>query len=202
LRTGMPRTDLYNRLLPSIEDLCRSAFTEIGSHGWEHTIRVRALCSKIGREEGTDLKVLDIAALFHDTMRLDEDHALRSAEFAFTTLSSMGFDNYFCIKVREAILPHSFSSGRPAKTAEAQVLADADRLDAMGAIGIYRTIQYNLEQGYSAERVAQHIREKLLKLEKLLYTNTAKRMVRSRTEILELYLRSLEEELFDASISK
>jgi uncharacterized protein len=193
---------LYKKLLPKIEDLCRSAFSEIGCHGWEHVMRVRRLAQVIGEREGASLHVLDVAALFHDTMRLDDDHALRSAEFAATTLSTMGFSRHFIEGVSEAICSHSFSGKRVARSTEAKVLADADRLDAMGAMGIYRTVQYNLENGYPAERVAKHIEEKLLKLEPLLYTATARAMASRRSEILRLYLDALEEELFDARSSK
>jgi uncharacterized protein len=193
---------LYKKLLPRIGDLCRSAFSEIGCHGWEHVMRVRCLALAIGAREGASLPVIDIASLFHDTMRLDDDHALRSAEFAATTLSTMGFSRSFIEGVREAIASHSFSGKRTARSIEAKVLADADRLDAMGAIGIYRTVQYNLENGYPAERVAEHIEEKLLKLEPLLNTETARAMARRRSETLRLYLEALEEELLDAKSSK
>ena len=199
---GQSNEALYRRNLEKIEDLCRSSFSDIGSHGWEHVMRVRALCRRIGVEAGASQEVLDLAALFHDTMRLDEDHALRSAEFSSSVLSSMGFDTYFIAKVHEAISSHSFSSGRQPHSLEAKVLSDADRLDAMGAIGVYRTIQYNLENGLPIQRVADHIREKLVKLEGLLNTEPAKRMARERTVLLEIYLESLDRELSDASISR
>jgi uncharacterized protein len=96
-------------------------------------------------------------------------------------------------------MAHSFSSGRTASSIEAKVLSDADRLDAMGAIGIYRTVQYNAEHGYAAERVGEHIREKLLKLEDLLYTETARKMARPRTEVLRRYLEALELEICESS---
>jgi len=192
--------ELYKLNLDRIEDLCRSAFSEIGSHGWEHVQRVRALCKKIGPSEGADMTILDLAALFHDTMRMDEDHALRSAEFAGSVLSSMGFDSYLIARVHEAVASHSFSSGRQPQTKEGRVLSDCDRLDAMGAIGIYRTIQYNLENALPAERVAEHIREKLAKLEAVLYTNTAKKMARERAVVLDIYLESLQRELTDAGV--
>lgn len=193
---------LYKKLLPKMEELCRSAFSEIGCHGWEHVIRVRQLASAIGAKEGASLHIIDTAALFHDTMRMDDDHALRSAEFAATTLSTMGFSGSFIERVREAIASHSFSSKRTPRSLEAKVMADADRLDAMGAIGIYRTVQYNLENNYHAERVARHIEEKLLKLEPLLVTSTAKTMAIKRAVTLRLYLEALKEELLEARSSK
>jgi uncharacterized protein len=200
--TDQSNDELYNRNLVRIEDLCRSAFTEIGAHGWEHVIRVRALCKRVGIAEGADLKILDLAALFHDIMRVDEDHALRSAEFAGSVLSSMGFDKYFIARIKEAVASHSFSAGRLPISTEGKVLSDCDRLEAMGSIGIYRTVQYNLENNLPAQRVADHIHEKLLKLESYLYTDTAKRMARERILILNIFLESFERELSDASAPK
>jgi len=196
------RRDCYRHNLQKMEEICRAGFEDVGSHGWEHVERVRLLCRRISKSEGADLIILDVAALFHDTMRAGTDHALDSAEFADTVLPLMGFDPEFCDRVHEAIAAHSFSAGREAKSTEAKILSDADRLDAMGAMGIYRTVQYNLEHGYPVERVAQHIREKLLKLEALLYTETAKKMAKGRTSLLEHYLNGLEEEFLDASNSK
>lgn len=196
------RRDCYRRNLQRMEEICRAGFEDVGSHGWEHVERVRLLCRRIGRSEGADPIILDVAALFHDTMRAGNDHALESAEFADTVLPLMGFDPEFCARVNEAIAAHSFSAGRAANSTEAKALSDADRLDAMGAMGIYRTVQYNLEHCYPARRVAQHIREKLLKLEALLYTETAKKMAKGRMSVLEHYLNGLEEELLDVSNSK
>jgi uncharacterized protein len=196
------RRDCYRHNLQKMEEICRAGFEDMGSHGWEHVERVRLLCRKIGKSEGADPIILDVAALFHDIMRASDDHALESAEFADTVLPLIGFDLEFCARVHEAIYTHSFSAGRVATSIEAKVLSDADRLDAMGAIGVYRTVQYNLEHGYPVERAVQHIREKLLKLETLLYTETAKKMARSRNSVLEHYLKGLEEELFDVNSSK
>ncbi|MCQ5377414.1 MAG: HD domain-containing protein [Candidatus Methanomethylicia archaeon] len=193
---------LYRERLPEIERLCRSAFSEFGAHGWEHVERVRSLCRSIGASEGADLEVLDAAALFHDAARGAKDHALAGAEYAKETLTSMGFSPSFCARVHSAISSHSFSSGRAAETLEGKVLADADRLDAMGAIGIYRTIQQNCERKLPAERVAEHISEKLIKLAPLLYTETARRIGSKRAAILQLYLDSLQEELSSSRSSK
>jgi len=189
------------RLDNSLEKICRRRFTENGCHGWEHVERVRALCRVIGEREGADLRILDAAALLHDSGRASDerDHARKSAEFTLEVLTPMGLEPAFIQRVAEAVMAHSFSSGRAATSIEAKVLSDADRLDAMGAIGIYRTVQYNTEHGYSAEKVGEHIREKLLKLEDLLYTETAREMARPRTEVLRRYLEALELEIRESS---
>ncbi len=192
---------LYNRLIPCLEALSRGCFNEFGCHGWEHVQRVRALARKIGIEEGAALEILDLAALFHDSKRDETDHARRSADYAEEVLRSHGFSESFLKAVASAIASHSYTSGRFSESLEAKALSDADRLDAMGAIGIYRTVQYNLENGYPAARVAEHISEKLLRLSERMYTSTGRRMARERESILRLYMESLLSELRDSSNS-
>lgn len=192
---------LYNRLVPVLEALCRHHFNEIGCHGWEHVQRVRALSRRIGLEEGAVLEILDLAALFHDSKRDEDDHARRSAEYAEAVLRSEGFSEAFLKAVCDAISSHSYTCGRVPQSLEAKVLSDADRLDAMGAIGIYRTVQYNLEKGYTAARVAEHISEKLLRLSEGMHTAAGRRMAREREAILRLYMDSLLSELRASSSS-
>ncbi len=201
-RSGRSDPELYRLKVARLEGLCRRRFAEFGCHGWEHVERVRALAAAIGRREGADLAVVDASAIFHDAMRSEDDHALASAKFAESALLSEGFSAGFASAVYGAVSSHSFSAGRSAETVEAKVLADADRLDAMGAIGIYRTVQYNLEHGFPAERVAQHIREKLLKLPSLMHTAGAREMAMRRLPALQSYLSALESELLDASSSR
>ncbi|MEM2125763.1 MAG: HD domain-containing protein [Candidatus Methanosuratincola sp.] len=200
--TGPHDPSYYTHAIHYIEVMCKAAFEDIGSHGWEHVERVRTLCKIIGKKEGADLLVLDLAALFHDVMRTSEDHALQSAEFARSVLSTMGFGDDICAAVYEAIASHSYSSGRSPKSLEAKVLSDADKLDAMGATGIYRTIQYNTERALPPARILEHIKKKLLNLPQTLQTDSAKEIAKKRIPIMEHYLHCLEEELLETSISK
>lgn len=195
-------TSQYMHAIQYIEAMCRAAFDETGSHGWEHVERVRALCKRIGEREGANLLVLDLAAIFHDAIRLSGDHAHQSADFARSVISTMGFSEEICSAVHEVITNHSYSGGGTPKSLEARILSDADKIDAMGAIGIYRTIQFNAERGLPLPRILGHIKGKLLKLPNLLYTNTGKEMAKKRISIMENYLRCLEEELLEISISK
>ena len=196
------RSSSYKGAIRYIEAMCKAAFDDVGSHGWEHVERVRTLCKKIGEKEGADLLVLDLAALFHDVIRVSEDHAMQSAEFARSVLSTMGFGDNICSAVHEAIASHSYTSGRTPKSLEAKVLSDADKLDAMGATGIYRTIQYNTERALPPPRILEHVRKKLLNLPSLLHTNSAKEIAKRRIAIMEHYVQCFEEELLETSISR
>ena len=75
------------------------------------------------------------------------------------------------------------------------MLSDADKLDAMGAIGIYRVAQYGVEYNCDYNESIEHFHEKLLKLSVLLYTEKAKKMAKKRHEFLVRYLEQVEKEI-------
>lgn len=115
-----------------------------GSHDIGHVRRVWCLTQDIASVEGGDLDVLVAAAWFHDLVNVsksssDRDRASAlSARASRPILQACGFPDAKLDLVCHAIEAHSFSAGVTAKTLEAQILQDADRLDALGAIGIAR----------------------------------------------------------------
>ena len=101
--------------------------------------------NKIHEHEGGDIKVLRLAALLHDVGIVREhneggDHAEYSAEIAREFLSRAGADNSLVDHVTSCIQTHRFSRGLKAESIEAQILQDADRIDALGAVGIFRSL--------------------------------------------------------------
>jgi len=110
-----------------------------GSHDWGHTERVRRLCLRIGRKEGADLGVLELAALLHDVGRGAEDasngqvcHARAGAALAERILARHGLDPGLVREVAGCIR---------------KVLFDADKLDSIGAVGIGRAFLFAGEVG-------------------------------------------------------
>ncbi len=171
-------------------------------HGFDHTLRVYKLALKIASNYGkeVDLRVLRLAALLHDVGRPYElkegrHHALISAEIARKILKEYGFDNDFIEKVVHAILAHSFSLRVTPRSLEAKILSDADKLDAMGAIGIARCFMLSGARGRSLEASINHFHEKLLKLKDLMWTEVAKRIAIDRHNFMLIFLRKLSEEL-------
>jgi uncharacterized protein len=111
------------------------------SHDFDHVLRVLALAERIARAEGGDLEVVRAAALLHDIGRAEEeatggDHAAIGAARAREILA--GHPPEKVEAVAAAIASHRFRSGPPPATPEARALFDADKLDAMGAIGVAR----------------------------------------------------------------
>jgi len=192
-------------LIERTREFARSFFEREGTHGFSHVERVFNLCLHIGREEGADLEVLALASLLHDIARpLEdsgkvEDHALESARIARHFLLSLGYPEEKVEAVTHAIEAHRFSRGPEPRTLEAKILSDADKLDAIGAIGIARVFMYSGEHGRDIEASLKHFEEKILKLKDLMYTETAKRIAEDRhrftVEFIERIKREIEGEL-------
>ncbi len=173
------------------------------SHDWDHTWRVLNLCLHIGEKEGADLEILKLAALLHDIGREEQDinngkvcHAQRGGEIARELLEKHGYSPEIMERVAHCIETHRFRGDKKPRSKEARVLYDADKLDAIGAIGIGRAFVFAGEVGarvhnkgvdlgktrsYSREDTAY--REFMVKLRQVkdrMLTEEGKRIARDR----------------------
>lgn len=185
-----------------------------GGHDWWHIYRVWKNAQHIGKEEGNvDMLVVELGALFHDIADSkfhdgDEEIGPKTARDFLTSLEQPEE----IIEHVENIVRHiSFKGsleGQKWTSPELSVVQDADRLDAIGAIGVARVFNYggykgralydpnikpNLEmtkEQYknSTTPSLNHFYEKLLLLKDLMNTNTGKKMAESRHKFMELYL--------------
>jgi uncharacterized protein len=119
-------------------------------HDFDHVLRVLKLAEHIARAEGADLPIVRAAALLHDVGRSEAaatggDHAAVGAARAREAL--IGCPAARAEAVAHAIQAHRFRTDTPPATLEAQVLYDADKLDAIGAIGVARAFAYGGAQG-------------------------------------------------------
>lgn len=170
-----------------------------GAHSYEHTLRVRELCRYIGAAEGADLEVLEAAALLHDIGRPEEEvtgksHAKVGADMAVAFLATTPFPKEKLPQVASAIQTHRFSEQLPPESLEGKILSDADKLDAMGALGLARTIAESLVQQRGLLGTIVHIHRKLLQLKDLIHTDTAKRLAVPRHELLHNFMTQLASE--------
>jgi uncharacterized protein len=125
-----------------------------GSHNWEHTLRVFRLCEHIGAIEGVDMDVLLVAAYLHDIGRSYQDdskgavcHAEKGAHLAGSIVEQLALTEDQKANVLHCILSHRFRGNHRPKTPEARVLFDADKLDAIGAVGVARAFLFAGEVG-------------------------------------------------------
>ena len=184
-----------------------------GGHDWWHIYRVWKLSKHIAKTENVDLFVVELGALLHDIADSkfnagDEKIGPRKArEF----LSSLDVKKKIIVHIENIITNISFKGGKQAqkfKSSELDVIQDADRLDAMGAIGVARTFNYG---GYKNRQIynpdikpnlnmtkeeykssnaptLNHFYEKLLLLKTLMNTNTGKNIAAHRHEFMQQFL--------------
>ncbi|MBR5641680.1 MAG: HD domain-containing protein [Firmicutes bacterium] len=168
-----------------------------GGHGFNHTMRVYRNAMKIAKTEpGADKETVALAALLHDA----DDYKLFQTENnanARRILAECGLPQEKIEMVCDAVNAVSFSKNRDKRpeTPEACIVQDADRLDAIGAVGIARTFAYGGEHGRSMEDSVAHFHEKLLLLKDLMNTESAKKLAEMRHAFLEDFLEELSEEL-------
>ena len=167
-----------------------------GGHDREHTLRVYRNAMKIAEGEQCDKQIVALAALLHDA----DDHKLFHTENnmnARTFLEDNNVSADMIQKICDVINAVSFSKnkGKVPETIEGKIVQDADRLDAMGAIGIARTFAYGGEHGRTLSDSVQHFHDKLLLLKDMMNTKTAKKIAINRHEFLESFLEELDIEI-------
>ncbi|TWU46581.1 HD domain-containing protein [Rubripirellula reticaptiva] len=172
---------------------------QTAGHGMDHVLRVLASARAIQADAGGDLEVVELAALLHDVGDAKfHDGVERSAEFALEILSGLGAEDDLVEHVAHIVDNISFRKGESAKplSLEGQVVQDADRLDALGAIGIVRTIEYGAAFGQpfyladagNAKTGVGHFHDKLFKLKSLMNTDAGRRMAEDREAFMQTFL--------------
>ena len=149
-------------------------------HGYGHVVRVVKLAQYLCTQIPANLFVVLASAWLHDIGRKEEHltgehHAIISSRLSKTFLHSIKIPNEIIQQICHCIQAHSFSIGGKAQTLEAQIISDADKLDALGAIGIYRVCAYQGQKHEGVEAVIQHCDDKLYKLADLMYLEVVKK---------------------------
>jgi uncharacterized protein len=207
---GFDESSLQEEIMPLYEG-------KDPAHDFSHALRVYANAKVIGKKERADMQVLLLAALLHDAgsgSKLQK-RSTESEEKKLATvedfLKRKNLHEEVIEKVLRTVEVHSFSKGIEPATLEAKILQDADRLDAIGAIGIARVFLtggalgrelYCPEDPFCKVREPDderwnldHFYRKLLKLEDGMHTETGKRLARRRGIVLRRYLSDLEREI-------
>ena len=183
---------------------------ESGGHSLQHSKRVLELCLRIAEEEREgDPLILQAAAILHDIaipVSGRKDHAKESAKIAEKVLKKIDFPKKSTTRVLYTIKTHRFSDKKTPNKVEAKILQDADRLDAIGAIGIARCFAFGgreeralydkteVPDEYDPEKEVSsltHIKEKLLKIKDTLHTTTAKRIAEERHQFTIEFINRL-----------
>jgi len=185
---------------------------EGSGHDWWHIVRVRNMAKNLALAEGGDSFICQLAALVHDLVDdklvADEGLALTEVRDLLTRLGVKSDQTDQVLAIIQAISYKGGSQNHLDLTLEGQIVQDADRLDAMGAIGVARTMAYSgyhgrvihdpevavrqnmtLEEYRSHQGTAiTHFYEKLLLLKDLMNTKTAQELAKRRHAFMEAYL--------------
>lgn len=206
---------IKEQFFQDLKDKVKPYFELGGSHSFDHVDRVYNLALKIAKGQDVDLDILKSAVLLHDVSRLKEDngevedHSEHGAEVAKEILKEMKFPEDKIEKVCYAIKVHRHSKGIKAETKEAQILQDADRLDALGAITIGRMFStggkigrplYNPEipfgevhPGYYSESTLHGFYAKILKITPETFnTEKAKKIAIKRYSFVKKFLKQFQ----------
>lgn len=199
------------KLIQETEKFVKQHFeTDSSGHDWWHIQRVRNMALRLAEKEGGNLFLIEMAALLHD---LDDWKIGNGDNYTKTKLwlSQIGINEFDAVKICEIIEQVSFKGAGVATIAnsvEAKIVQDADRLDAIGAIGVARTFAYGGNKGrllYHPEikphlhksfedykkttaPTINHFYEKLLLLKDRLNTNTAREIATERHRFMEDFL--------------
>ncbi|MNJ91294.1 putative hydrolase [compost metagenome] len=193
------------------------ASSEDPAHDLLHFKRVVKVAKEICKAEGGKMEVVLPAAWLHDFVIVPKSDPRRkqasrlSAEGAVDFLRSLHYPENLLEEIAHAIEAHSFSANIPARTLEAKIVQDADRLDGVGAIGVARCFAtaalmkrafYSEQDPFCEARTpddihgtVDHFYTKLFKTVEMLQTAAGRAEGKKRTEFMRLYLETLKQEI-------
>jgi uncharacterized protein len=191
-----------NEILSKVRTFAYNNSEKNDIHGFKHVERVLKLSSEIGQVLNANSFVIKIAALLHDVGRslIKEDEVKNHAEISAEIAENFIIKNNFNIVIEDVenilhcIRVHSFSNDMKPKTLEAKILSDADKLDALGAIGLYRTIGFTMLRNGGLVDVIEHLESKILKLKNRLFLDISKDIASTREKIIIDFYNKIKEQ--------
>ena len=204
-------------ILSSIKNEVIEILDNDPAHDFDHVMRVYNNAQKIVKKEKVSPKLVLSAVLLHDIVSYPKSSkrskfsSIDSAKKSKIILKKHGFSKEEIIIISNAIAEHSFAQNKVPQTLEGKILQDADRLDALGAIGIARVFAtsgslnrpfYNIDDPFCIKRnpddnlwAVDHFFNKLLKLESMMNTKSGKIEAKKRTKVLKEFLKQLKDEV-------
>jgi len=204
-------------IINSLKNEVRDLMINDSAHDFDHIMRVFKNAQNICKQENVDEKLVLTAVLLHDIVSYPKSDkrsklsSIKSAEKAKKILKKFDFTKEEIQIIYDAIHDHSFSRNKTPTTIEGKILQDADRLDALGAIGIARVFAvggsekrsfYNVEDPFCINRLPDdqiwtldHFYRKLLKLESLMNTKSGKIEAKKRSRFMKKFLIQLKKEI-------
>ncbi|MCO4850451.1 HD domain-containing protein [Bacillus vallismortis] len=195
---GLKRTEQIRAWVQSVLN------GESSGHDWHHVSRVTELAMYIGEKENADLFIVETAALVHDVIDAKLPDMIRlSVSEVFDQLVFFGVEKEDADRVVHIITSMSFRdrdklAGEPL-CIEGKAVQDADRLDAIGAVGIVRAFMFAGAKGHSFygndQSAYAHFFHKLLRLKDMMNTDTAQKLAEERHDFMLRFVRQLEKDV-------
>lgn len=204
---------------PKFQQFLQKQMAHDAAHDLEHIRRVVANARRLAQTEGGAWPVILPAAWLHDCVNVAKDSPQRpfasrlAADTAVAFLAQNHYPAQWLDAIHHAISAHSFSAGIAPQTLEAQIVQDADRLDAIGAIGIARCFAlggsmgrplYHSQDPFCQQRPpddglanVDHFYTKLLTLAETMQTASGRREAHARTQFMQQFLAQLAAEIVD-----
>lgn len=205
------------KIIDSLQNEIKEIMDNDPAHDFGHVMRVYKNAKKICKKEKANEKLLLSAVLLHDIASYSKSDkrskfsSFESAKKSKQILKKYDYTDDEITIICDAIKDHSFSQNKIPITIEGKILQDADRLDALGAIGIARVFAtggslkrpfYNFNDPFCKTRIpddkiwtVDHFFQKLLKLESLMNTKSGKIEAKKRTKVLRDFLNQLKQEV-------
>ena len=187
------------------------------AHDVYHFQRVVRSAKKLAEEEKAKVEVVIPAAWLHDLVNVPKTDPRRSqasrlsADAAIEYLKAEGYPEEYFNEIAHAIAAHSYSAKIQCESLEAKIVQDADRLDALGAIGLARCFSVSVQLGHrqfynpdlfcedtepdDTKYTTDHFHIKLFKLAETMNTESGKKEAERRTQVMKRYLEDLSEEI-------
>jgi len=204
-------------IMNQLENLKKAARIKLAkndpAHDFQHVMRVYSNAEKICKKEKGNKKLVLSSVLLHDLVKSSnrKNSAFASAKQSEKILKENSFTDDEIGIICDAIREHSFSSDKTPSTIEGKILQDADRLDAIGAVGLARVFSfsgsnnrsfYDPDDPFSKNRplndekwAIDHFFKKLLLLEGKMNTKTGRILAVKRTKILKIFLKEIKNEV-------
>ena len=205
---------IENELAQSVQRIVKDKFSTEGSgHDWFHIERVLKNALHIAKTEGGDLEIITLGALLHDIADAKfhgGDKTVGPRETRRILLEK-GADEKLISEVETIVAEVSYSTGKIPTSLEGKIVQDADRLDAIGAIGIARCFAYGGFKGFLLHDPADpplenddeirkeyhtrkggslnHFYEKLFRIKDKLNTKTATKIAQGRDQFMREYVK-------------
>ena len=201
----------------SLKDEVKRIMKNDPAHDFEHVMRVYKNAQNICKKEKVNETLVLTAVLLHDIVsypksdKRSKTSSIKSAKKSKQILEEYDFSKKEITIISNAIRDHSFTRNRIPDSIEGKILQDADRLDALGAMGIARVFAtggslnrpfYNTDDPFCKKRLPDdktwtidHFFQKLLHLESLMNTKSGKLEAKRRTKILKIFLEQLKQEI-------